>query len=116
MQTKFPRKVIVMTIAALIGMGGLGTSVSSFAQQSALARKSASIKADFKVENAVQKAFDKEKHFDSSDVRVVSRKGVVSLEGTMTDDKQIQHATEVASAVPGVKSVTNSLAVRQEGH
>jgi hyperosmotically inducible periplasmic protein len=41
---------------------------------------------------------------------------VVSLEGTMPTDKEIQHATEVASAVPGVKSVTNSLTVKEVGH
>lgn len=116
MHTTFSRKVIVMAVATLIGVGTLGTSVNSFAQGSAIARKSASIKANFRLEEAVQKAFDKQKHLNSSDVRVVSRNGVVSLEGTMPDDKQIQRATEVATATPGVKSVTNSLTVREEGH
>jgi hyperosmotically inducible protein len=115
MHTTFSRKTIYMVTAALIGMGTLG-SVTSLAQESMMARKSATIKANFRLENAVQKAFEKEKKFDSSDVRVVARKGVVSLEGTMPTDKEIQHATEVASAVPGVKSVTNSLTVKEEGH
>jgi osmotically-inducible protein OsmY len=116
MHTTFSRKTIYMVTAALIGMGTLGTSVTSFAQESMMARKSATIKANFRLENAVQKAFDKEKKFESSDVRVVARKGVVSLEGTMPTDKEIQHATEVASVVPGVKSVTNSLTVKVVGH
>ena len=116
MQTTFSRKAAVMIFAAMIGVSALGTSVNSVAQESAFARKSATIKADFKLEHAVQVAFDKEKHFDTSDVRVVARKGVVSLEGTMLDDKGIQRATDIATATPGVKSVTNSLTVRQEGH
>lgn len=116
MQKSFSRKAAVMVAAALIGMGTLGTSVTSFAQESMIAKKSAAIKADFKLEHAVQKAFDKEKHFDSSDVRVVSRKGVVTLDGTMPDDKQIQKATEIATATPGVKSVTNSLTMKEAGH
>jgi hyperosmotically inducible periplasmic protein len=116
MHTTFSRKVIVMTVATLIGVGTLGTSVASFAQESAMARKTASIKANFRLEEAVQKAFDKQKHFDSSGIRVVSRDGVVSLEGTMPDDKQIARATDVATSTPGVKSVTNSLTVREEGH
>lgn len=116
MHTHFSRKAASMVIAAMIGVGALGTSVDTFAQQSMIARKSAAIKADFKLEEAVQKAFDKEKHFDTSDVRVVARKGVITLDGTMLDDKAIQHATEIATAVPGVKSVTNSLTVREAGH
>jgi hyperosmotically inducible periplasmic protein len=116
MHTTFSRKTIYMVTAALIGMGSLGTSVTSFAQESMMARKSATIKANFRLEIAVQKAFDKEKKFDSSDVRVVARNGVVSLEGTMPTDKEIQRATEVASAVPGVKSVTNSLTIKEVGH
>lgn len=116
MHTTLSRKAAAMAAAALIGMGTLGTTANSFAQGSIFAKKSAAIKADFRLEEAVQKAFDKQKHFDSSDVRVVARKGVVSLEGTMPDDKQIQRATEVAGATPGVDSVTNSLTVREEGH
>lgn len=116
MKTIFSRKVTVLVTAALIGMGTLSTSVTSFAQESTLAKKSAAIKADFKLEHAVQKAFDKEKHFNSSDVRVVARKGVVTLDGTMADDKQIQRATEIATATPGVKSVTNSLTLQEAGH
>jgi hyperosmotically inducible periplasmic protein len=116
MYTSSSRKAVVMAAAALIGFGTLGKSVNSFAQESAIARKSASIKANFRLEEAVQKALDKQKHLDSSDIRVVSRGGVVSLEGTMPNDEQIQRATGVASATPGVKSVTNSLTVKEEGH
>ncbi len=116
MQTTFSRKTRTAIVAAIIGVSALGTSVTAIAQESVFARKSAAIKADFKLESAVQKAFDKEKHFDTSDVRVVARKGVVSLDGTMLDDKAIQRATDIATAVPGVKSVTNSLTIRQEGH
>jgi osmotically-inducible protein OsmY len=34
----------------------------------------------------------------------------------MPDNDQIQRATAVATAVPGVKSVTNSVTVREVGH
>lgn len=110
------RNAVVVAAAALITLATLGASVPSFAQGSAIATRSAAIKADFRLERAVHKAFDKEKHFDISDVRVVARKGVVSLDGRTTDDKGIQKATEIASATPGVKSVTNSLTVREAGH
>ncbi|OTP74280.1 hypothetical protein PAMC26577_16125 [Caballeronia sordidicola] len=49
-------------------------------------------------------------------MRVVSRKGIVTLDGTAPDDRQIQKATEIAAATPGVKSVTNSLTAKEAGH
>jgi hyperosmotically inducible protein len=116
MKILFSRRTLAVATAAMIGIGAMGTSATSFAQESSFAKKSAAIKADFKLEYAVQKAFDKQKHFDSSDVRVVARKGVVTLDGTMADDKQIQKATEIATATPGVKSVTSSLTLKEAGH
>lgn len=116
MQVILSRKAVVAFTAALLGMGTLSTSITAVAQESTIVKKSAAIKADFKLERAVQKAFDQEKHFDSSDIRVVARKGVVTLDGTMPDDKQIQKASELATATPGVKSVTNSLTLKEAGH
>jgi hyperosmotically inducible protein len=116
MHASFSRKAIVIATVLSIGTGMLGTSVSSLAQTSAFARKSASIKKNFRLEEAVQKDLDKEKHLDSSGIRVIARNGVVTLEGAMPDDKQIQRATEIATATPGVTSVTNLITVREEGH
>ncbi|AME26910.2 BON domain-containing protein [Burkholderia sp. PAMC 26561] len=116
MKTTFSHRATVLATATLIGIGAMSTAGVSFAQQSAFARKTAVIKADFKLEEAVQKAFDNEKNFDSSDVRVVSRKGIVTLDGNAPDDGQIKKATEIAAATPGVKSVTNSLTAKEAGH
>jgi osmotically-inducible protein OsmY len=120
MKINLSRKTLTIATAAMVGLGSLGMSVTSFAQEATKAAytplSKAAFKANHQVEKNVRKAFAKENHFNSSDVRIVARNGAVSLEGTMPDSTQIQRATTIASAAKGVNSVNNALAIREVGH
>lgn len=64
------------------------------------------------VRHALAKA--KRQDLSFSNVRVRTSNGVVTLTGTVPDRNQVDTATQVASAVPGVASVNNRLTVRVE--
>lgn len=49
----------------------------------------------------------------SFDIAVVTSKGEVQLSGFVDSQTQIDHATELARGVPGVKSVANSMSVKK---
>jgi hyperosmotically inducible protein len=49
----------------------------------------------------------------SFDIAVVTRKGEAQLSGFVDTQKQIEHATELAAAVPGVTSVANGMSVKK---
>ena len=55
------------------------------------------------------------KNLDASDVRVLTRHGYVSLEGTVPDQGQADLAGQVVSKVAGVVGVTNNLTMREVG-
>ena len=54
----------------------------------------------------------KDEDVSGFDVQVETFKGQVQLSGFVDTTKQKQRAAELANAVPGVKSVTNNLLVR----
>src|SRR5471032_2623009 len=64
----------------------------------------------------VRRALTRTKHLTSSGITVLARGGVVTLDGTVPTDEEIQVATNVASNVPGVHAVTNNLLMQEEGH
>lgn len=49
----------------------------------------------------------------SFDIAVVTSKGEVQLSGFVDSQTQIDHATELARAVPGVKSVANGMSIKK---
>jgi len=55
-------------------------------------------------------------HLTSLGITVLARGGVVTLDGTVPTDDQIQIAADVASNVSGVHAVTNNLLMQEEGH
>jgi hyperosmotically inducible protein len=57
----------------------------------------------------VRQALSRTKSLDIVNVTVRARQGVVTLQGSMPDSRQIEQATKVASAVSGVASVKNDL-------
>jgi hyperosmotically inducible periplasmic protein len=71
--------------------------------------------ADHKLEGQVRHALTTHK-IESSDIRVVARAGVVTLDGTVQDESQIAEATTVAQSVSGVKSVKNNLSKHEAGN
>lgn len=71
--------------------------------------------ADHKLEGQVRHALTTHK-IESSDIRIVARGGVVTLDGTVQDQSQIAQATTVAQSVTGVKSVKNNLSMHEAGN
>jgi hyperosmotically inducible periplasmic protein len=71
--------------------------------------------ADHKLEGQVRHALTTNK-IESSDIRVVARHGMVTLDGTVQDESQIAQATTVAQGVAGVKSVKNNLTKHEAGN
>ncbi|HEY1998379.1 BON domain-containing protein [Paraburkholderia sp.] len=64
----------------------------------------------------VRHALTHTKNLDSSDITVLAKGGVVTLDGTVPSDDQIQRATDATSSVPGVTSVRNNLILREAGN
>ncbi|CAB3760241.1 BON domain-containing protein [Paraburkholderia humisilvae] len=71
--------------------------------------------ADHKLEAQVRHALTTHK-VESSDIRVVARHGVVTLDGTVEDESMIPVATTAAQSVAGVKSVKNNLTKHEAGN
>jgi hyperosmotically inducible protein len=63
----------------------------------------------------VRRSLDKEPGLHASNIRVRSRGGAVTLEGTVPTTEEIPIASDATSKVPGVSSVANALSVKAEG-
>lgn len=61
----------------------------------------------------VKSALLADPNIKSFDIAVVTRKGETQLSGFVNSQAQINHATELARAVDGVKSVANNMSVKQ---
>jgi hyperosmotically inducible periplasmic protein len=68
------------------------------------------------LESAVRHALSHTKNLDSAGITVVARGGVVTLDGTVPANDQVQTAADAAGGVSGVSSVTNNLIMREAGH
>jgi hyperosmotically inducible periplasmic protein len=71
---------------------------------------------DKKLAREVRKALSKAPNFNVSNVFVKARGGVITLSGSVSDDRQIKQAAEVAMGVPGVTSVSNHLTMYTKGY
>ncbi|QGZ58191.1 BON domain-containing protein [Paraburkholderia acidiphila] len=60
----------------------------------------------------VRSALAKDKKVDVAKITVRVRDGAVVLQGSVPEQSQIEHATEVAKGVQGVTSVKNALTIR----
>ncbi|MEM5315401.1 BON domain-containing protein [Paraburkholderia sp. JHI869] len=60
----------------------------------------------------VRSALAKDKKIDVARITVRARDGAIVLQGSVPEQAQIQHATEVATGVQGVTSVRNALTLR----
>jgi hyperosmotically inducible protein len=63
----------------------------------------------------VKGAISLDSRLSGLDIRVETEKDVVQLSGFVDSQEQVTEASRVASGVAGVKSVHNSLIVRQRG-
>jgi osmotically-inducible protein OsmY len=83
---------------------------------SPVAHSGKATEADKKLARDVRKALSKAPNFNVSNVFVKARGGVVTLSGSVPDGPQIQQASEVATGVPGVTSVSNHLSLYTKGY
>jgi osmotically-inducible protein OsmY len=65
--------------------------------------------ADRELEKNVHRALGKTKKLSSVDIRVHAEAGVVTLAGTVPNQRQVDKAAHVAESVPDVTSVWNYL-------
>jgi hyperosmotically inducible periplasmic protein len=70
--------------------------------------------ANFQLEKSVRKQLDKTLG-NTSGILIVARSGAVTLDGTVTDERQIAVAGQAAKTVPGVLSLRNNLTLRIAG-
>ncbi|WP_366931912.1 BON domain-containing protein [Paraburkholderia xenovorans] len=68
------------------------------------------------LQKKVRHALTATKGLNSSGMSVLAKDGVVSLVGSMPDDKQISRAVAVAQSTAGVQRVDNRLKVFQPGN
>lgn len=107
---------IRLVCGALIVLASLNVSAQESAAASATANPTASdAKAAKAADRALQKnvlrALSKTRGLRVSAITVRARNGVVTLEGTVPEQSQIDLATQAAEAVEGVTSVTNALSL-----
>ena len=79
--------------------------------------KKAMRQANHKLSVAVRHALAKAKGVTAANINVKANasSGAVVLEGTVPAQDQVDKATQVAQGVDGVKSVKNTLTVKEEG-
>jgi hyperosmotically inducible periplasmic protein len=116
-QVNKPLKMLVGTSIALMMSFGIQAAHAQDDTAAPAAKPTHKQKwhADHKLEGQVRHALTTNK-IESSDIRVVARNGVVTLDGTVQDESQIAQATTVAQGVTGVKSVKNNLSKHEAGN
>lgn len=63
----------------------------------------------------VRAALAKDKNISVANITVRAKDGAVILQGTVPEQGQVDHATDVAKGVAGVTSVKNALTIRPVG-
>jgi hyperosmotically inducible periplasmic protein len=115
-----PTKLIAITcvaVAAIFATGYASAQTDSGTVDSSSQQPKKAIRAqDRQLAMNVRHALSKTKDLTASGLTVLARSGVVTLNGTVPTDDQIQLAADTASRVPGVKSVKNNLTLRVAGH
>ncbi|HEV3106702.1 MAG TPA: BON domain-containing protein [Trinickia sp.] len=106
-----------LTIAALFGAANASAqTVSGTAGGSAQLSKKAMRAEDRQLAKKVRHALTKTKHLTSSDIVILAKDGVVTLDGTVPTEEEIQLAAATAGSVAGVQSVKNNLSMHESGH
>lgn len=70
--------------------------------------------ADADIINRVNRALVNDAHISATDIRVSSRNGVVTLNGTVVSHEVASKAVNLARSVSGVESVKSELHVRKK--
>ncbi len=69
---------------------------------------------DHRIESSAKESYVFKTYLKDSDIRCQSKDGVVTLDGTVSEEAHKQLAQETVAAVPGVKSVNNKLELKGE--
>lgn len=94
---------------------GMAPAQSTMAASGGEMSMSHHTKADLALSKKVRTALSKDKDIKAENINVKAKNGAVVLEGTVPAADQSDKATEVAQGVPGVKSVKNSLSIKEVG-
>ena len=104
------------TIAALAALDvqalAADASAPAASAPSAWAARKGAHKADHLLEKAVRKALAKDKAVDVTHVSVRARNGAVTLLGSVSEQGQVEAATQATQGVAGVTSVDNALTIK----
>ncbi|MCF6157437.1 MAG: BON domain-containing protein [wastewater metagenome] len=71
--------------------------------------------SDIVITQRVKEAFATDPAVNKGDINVETYEGVVQLSGFVDTSEQVSRAGEIAAGVKGVKSVKNTLIVKEEG-
>lgn len=103
--------VVIASINAYAQPSNADMTSQPIAKETAKAAKS----ADRALAKKVRTALSRNKNISATNVTVRAKSGVVTLQGSVPEQLQIDQATQVAQSVPGVLSVKNALTVRAFG-
>jgi hyperosmotically inducible periplasmic protein len=96
----------MMSISAVAGNGN--------AEVNPVVASATNIKqANRALQRSVRRALSRARGLNSTDIHVGARDGVITLQGSVPEARQIELATVVTRGVEGVLSVNNRLTVRQ---
>lgn len=108
---------VLLATTVLIGTTYVSAQTTDAATDStARASKKALRTQNHKLETAVRHALTHTKNLDSSGITVLAKAGVVTLDGTVPSNDEVQRAADTATGVAGVSSVKNNLTMRETGH
>jgi hyperosmotically inducible periplasmic protein len=108
---------ICLAVAALFATGNASAQTEAGTVDSSSQQPKKAIRAQNRqLAMNVRHALTKTKDLTGSGITVLAKGGVVTLDGTVPTDDQIQLAADTASHVTGVKSVKNNLTMREEGN
>ncbi|HTJ95787.1 MAG TPA: BON domain-containing protein [Pararobbsia sp.] len=106
--------LLALSISAAHAQASDTAAASAAAAPSAKLTKKQARAANHKLAQAVRKALYGTKGLVSSDITVLARNGVVTLDGTVPDQPQIDLAGQTAQGVSGVTSVRNNVQLYQK--
>jgi hyperosmotically inducible protein len=69
---------------------------------------------DDRIESSAKESYVFKTYLKDSDIKLQSKDGVVTLNGTVSEEAHKQLAQETVASLPGVKSVTNKLELKGE--
>ena len=115
-------QTITLCVASIISVSAFAQTAASddIASSAPVSAPPSSAKArraqNHLLQKKVRHALTATKGLNSSGMSVLAKDGVVSLVGSMPDDKQISRAVAVAQSTAGVQRVDNRLKVFQPGN